>query len=176
MKPYRRVVIIVMWVLALVEAVREGWSVPDMFPGGAGGPLHTLRDWNSLRTFNWNIVWFGLFVSPVMMLVLRALSFPFLRRRSSGRFRLWVDRRFGAGTMAWLTGAVRSKALIAAVASVMGTSAVLACEQKQGSAMAFHISMFVLAAGIGTAMAYLLESYLDKRKSAPDSPVISAPP
>ena len=165
MKPlYQRFIILSIWVIVLGEATRQGWSVPKAFPVRPDAPWQRLGDWESLKPFNWNIVWFGLFAPPVAMLVHRFLGFlfPFLRRRRTKRFSLWVDRRWGQGTMALLTGRLHSKALMATAALILGSSAVLACEQEKSSPMAFHAAMFLLGAGVGISVTYLLEQYLDK--------------
>ena len=159
----QRLIVIGIWVIALVETAWEGWGVPSHFRNVPQGPVYTLRDWTSFKTFSWDIVWFGLFGPVILFLVYRWVRwlFPPRRRRTIGRVRAWVDQRWGEGTMAFWTDRLRWKDLMVIAGVVYGVSALLACEYQNGSFLAFHAAAFLLAAGIGVAITYLMAGYLD---------------
>lgn len=149
---YQRVLVSIIWALTLADAAREGWSVPRVFAVSAGQPNH------SLATLNWSVVWFGLLVPPAMAL-LRALIRRFMPSRShrASRISVWVDRRWGTGTMAMIMGRLQPKWLMVCATFVLGVSALWACEYYNAASLPFHAAMFCLAAGIGLGVGFLLE-------------------
>jgi hypothetical protein len=152
---YQRLLLGVIWVITLAESIRQGWSLPTLFPGTAAEPRH------SLAILTWSIVWFGLLVPsamvPVRMLLRRIMP---SRMRRSNRISMWVDRRWGIGTMSRIMTGLQPQSLMICATFLLGISAVAACEYYEAGSLPFHLAMFCVAGGIGMAVAYVLERRL----------------
>jgi hypothetical protein len=147
--PHQKIIVRVIWCLVIADAVRQGVSLPySEFVAMASTP----------HQFNANMVIFGLFGPPLLMLgnVAMLKAFPKMAPFGTGAVTRWVDSRWGSGSMHAFLRALRPTALVALAAFVLGSLGMVSSKYANASQFAFEIASFFLAAGVGFGIARII--------------------
>ena len=147
--PHQKLIVGVLWCLAIADAVRQGIALPqsELVAGTAAG-----------HQFNPAIAVFGLVAPPACVLL--AVAFPRLSHKSTmfggGRVGRWIDRRWGAGSAHAFLRSLRPTALVGAAAFVLGCVGLASSMQSNANSFALEIASFFIAAGLGFGLARVM--------------------
>ena len=145
--PHQKPVVVVVWLLAIADAVRQGIQLPK-------SDIVTLAGETGLLP-NYTIV-LGLVGPTLLVAVNMALShaFPMLSPLSSGKaFSRWIDTRWGEGSLAAFVRALHPMLLVAVALCIMGAVGLLSAKAAAGGPFASQLASFALAAGVGFGIA-----------------------